>query len=119
MQIHHNTEDQEYYFKEGCFILEYLNNEEDPDVSIARARVEAGATTKLHRLKETTERYLILEGEGRAQIDGQPIEVRAGSVIVIPPGTSQCITNTGSADLVFLAICSPRFVPGCYEELSS
>ena len=34
--------DQEYYFKEGCFINELSNAPEDPEVSIARARVEPG-----------------------------------------------------------------------------
>ena len=41
---------QEYFFDEGCFILELSNTPADADVSIARARVKPGVTTHLHRL---------------------------------------------------------------------
>ena len=36
------NEADEYYFDEGCFILELSNSAADPDVSIARARVKPG-----------------------------------------------------------------------------
>lgn len=36
----------EFYFKEGCFIIEMLNDPVDADVSIAHARVEAGKQTR-------------------------------------------------------------------------
>ncbi len=39
---------QEYYFDEGCFITELSNTTDDAQVSIARARVETGKTTKWH-----------------------------------------------------------------------
>ena len=109
---------REYFFDEGCHILELSNTPDDPTVSIARARVEPGVTTRLHRLVETTERYVILEGEGIVYIgDADPLPVERGDVIRIPAGASQCITNSGSGDLVFLVICNPRFVPSCYQAL--
>lgn len=115
--ILHSQEEQEYYFKEGCFILELLNSEIDPEVSIARARVEVGGTTRLHRLQGVTERYLVLSGEGRVEVDQIEEQVTAGSVVVIPAGCRQSIHNTGGEELVFLAICSPRFEAACYEDL--
>jgi oxalate decarboxylase/phosphoglucose isomerase-like protein (cupin superfamily) len=45
--------------------------------------------------------------------------VEAGSVVVIPEGCEQSITNTGKDDLVFLALCTPRFVVGASEDLES
>jgi hypothetical protein len=36
----------EYFFAEGCHILELSNTPEDPDVSIARARVAPGVITE-------------------------------------------------------------------------
>lgn len=111
-------ESQEYFFREGCHILELHNDVDDPDSSIARARVAPGVTTAAHRLQGTTERYLILEGQGRVEVgDLPPDDVRPGSVICIPPHTSQRITNTGSGDLIFLAICTPRFETRAYEAL--
>lgn len=55
-------ESQEYYFKEGCYILELSNDPDDPNVSIARAKVSPGQSTKWHWLTGTVERYVILQG---------------------------------------------------------
>lgn len=113
-----SADSDEYYFVEGCFITEVSNSDDDPEVSIARARVEPGVTTRWHRLVGTTERYVILEGQGRVEIDDlSPRNVAAGDVVIIPPMTEQRITNTGAGDLVFLAVCSPRFVESAYEAL--
>ena len=108
----------EYYFKEGCFILELSNAPDDPTVSIARARVPSGTTTRQHRLDGITERYVILEGAGLVDVSGQdPQPVAPGDVVIIPPGYTQRITNTGTADLVFLAICTPRFNESAYQDM--
>lgn len=106
---------REYYFREGCFITELSNGDHDPDVSLARARVEPGRTTAWHALSGTTERYVILEGNGRVEAGNLPPEdVAPGDVVVIPPGCRQRIANTGAGDLVFLCVCSPRFRPESY-----
>ncbi len=110
---------QEYLFTaEGCYITELSNTPANPDVSIARARVEAGVTTSWHRLKNVTERYCILEGIGNVEIgDAPPKQVSAGDVVIIPPMVRQRISNSGEKDLIFLAICIPRFTPDCYESI--
>lgn len=117
--ILHTPESEEYYFREGCHILELSNSPADEDVSIARARVEPGKTTRWHRLKDTTERYVILQGTGLAEVGDLANTVTTGSVVIIPPMQPQRITNTGTDDLIFLAICSPRFRPDCYEDTES
>lgn len=115
--VHRMDEASEYFFKEGCHILEWYNSPADPVVSIARARVEAGMKTRRHFLIDTTERYLIQSGEGIVTIgDRAPECVAEGTVVTIPPGVHQSIHNTGSRDLVFLAICTPRFVPPSYVD---
>lgn len=113
------TAEQEFYTAERCHILECSNLPEDPEVSIAQARVEPGVTTRWHRLKDTTERYYILSGCGQMEVgDLPPQEVSAGDVVRIPPNCRQRMTNLGSDDLLFLAICSPRFVPEAYEDIA-
>jgi len=119
-RVIHYAAHAEYYFAERCYINELWNSPDDPSVSMARARVEPGVTTQLHRLQGVTERYVILEGQGRVEVGEQvPEIVMPGAVVIIPPGAAQRITNTGSTDLIFLAICTPRFTPEIYENIDS
>jgi len=109
----------EYLFEEGCFIIEMSNTSDDPAVSIARARVEAGSATRWHRLMEIGERYVILAGTGTVEIGEQLLQdVSPGDVVIIPPGSPQRIVNHGSTDLIFLAICSPRFRKDAYVDMN-
>ena len=117
-RIIHTDPASEFYTDEGCFILELSNSPEDQAVSIARARVQPGVRTRLHRLKGIAERYLILEGRGHVEVGDLPAgEVGPGDVVWIPPGCPQRIENIGDRDLVFLAFCTPRFTPEVYEDM--
>lgn len=108
----------EYFFHEGCFITELSNHADDPTVSIAQARVEPHQTTRWHRLRDTIERYVILSGSGIVEIgDEPPRAVTKGDVVFIPALCPQRIQNTGDVDLIFLAICTPRFLPENYQDL--
>lgn len=108
----------EYYFEEGCFITELHNRADDAAVSVARARVRLGETTRWHRLQGICERYLILEGSALVEIgEAAPQMVGPDETVVIPPGVRQRITNTGKGDLIFLAVCTPRFVLEAYEDV--
>ena len=104
--------------QERCFISEVANDSGDASVSIARARVKAGGTTALHRMKGISERYIVVAGTGRVEIGGlDPAEVATGDVVRIPPDVPQRITNTGTGDLVFYCVCAPPFRSDCYEAL--
>ena len=108
----------EYFFEEGCYITEISNSDDDQQLSIARARVAPGVTTKWHSLAGITERYVILEGEGEAEVGRLgPQQVSAGDVVIIAPGERQRITNIGKTDLIFLALCTPRFEVSKYVSL--
>jgi mannose-6-phosphate isomerase-like protein (cupin superfamily) len=116
--IRHPESRAEFYTAERCHILKLSNAPGDPDCSIARARVEPGVTTRWHRLAGTTERYVLLEGRGCVEIgDLPPQDVGPGDVVLIPPGCRQRIANRGKTDLVFLAICTPRFRSDSYEAI--
>ena len=109
---------REFYTDERCYITELHNTDVDEDCSIARARVEPGVTTRLHRLNGTIERYVILEGKAEVTVgDIAPVDVGALDVVIIPAGSEQCITNTGEDDLIFLCICTPRFRQQNYVDL--
>jgi len=116
--ITHNSGQAEYFFQEGCFITELLNSPDEPERSIAKARVEPGQTTHWHQLEGIIEHYLIVEGVGLVEIGAEPPrEVVTDDVVTIPAGVRQRITNSGGDDLIFLAICSPRFVVRAYVDL--
>ena len=116
--IKHQDLDAEFHTSEGCYIIEQSNSPDDPELSIARAKVAPGTTTRLHRLNRTTERYCIVSGTGIVEVgDLPPTKVAAGDIVIIPPMCLQCITNTGTADLIFLAICTPRYCDDVYEDI--
>jgi len=117
--IKKNHDTKEYFFHEGCYITELWNENSDEQSSVAKARLAAGESTKPHALKNTIERYLILAGQGMVHIGENPAQsVTKDDVVYIPASTSQYIKNTGDTELVFLAICTPRFEEANYISLA-
>jgi mannose-6-phosphate isomerase-like protein (cupin superfamily) len=117
-EIKKASQTMEFETDERCYITEIANDVCDEAVSIARARVKPGITTARHKLVNITERYLIISGQGKMEIGNlEPVMVCMGDVVRIPMDTPQRITNTGTTDLIFYAICSPRFKSEAYISL--
>lgn len=119
--IMHNDESSEYFFEEGCYILELSNSDKDSNLSVARARLSPNTQTKLHKLNKTIERYIILQGQGDVMLGNAEMEysvksVKSNDVVIIPENHPQAIKNTGDSDLIFLVICTPRFKVENYSE---
>ena len=105
---------KETFLPERCFLYENWGSEK---VSIARARVESGVTTRTHHLEGIDEIYVIVKGEGLVEVGSlEPKTVREGDTVFIPAKTSQRITNNGKEDLVFYCVCTPRFREECYRD---
>ena len=112
-----NGEPVEFYTEERCYITELSNHAGDDILSVARARVEPGVRTQLHSLS-VTERYIIEQGRGILELgEDQKYVVGPGDSALIPAGCAQCVENVGDVDLVFLCVCSPRFLPEHYSNL--
>lgn len=107
----------EYLTSEGCYIIEILNGPEQPEVSLAQARVAPGQTTRWHTL-EAREVYYLLKGEGYVEL-GEDFgrAVGPGDAVNIPAGVRQRIGNTGQTDLIFLCVCAPRFRVEGYADV--
>lgn len=115
----HNSS-QEYETDERCHIIEVANDPGDESASIARARVDAGVTTAWHRLNDIGERYIIVSGAGLVEVEGiEATAVGPGDVVRIPPGKAQRIANTGDAQLIFYAVCTPPFTEQAYIHLET
>jgi len=108
---------EEVWTTERCYITELLNSVDQPEVSLARTRVEPGVTTQLHRLS-VFEWYLIEAGHGLMRVgDETPFAVGPGDTVAIPKNTAQQITNSGHEDLFFLCLCTPKFSQEYYTSL--
>jgi hypothetical protein len=66
--VKHFDASRELYTPEKCHIVELSNTPDDPEVSIARARVEPGVKTPWQRVTGTTERYVIQQGKGCVEV---------------------------------------------------
>ena len=107
---------KEFPTGERCWILENWNAKDDPALTIAQARVEPGVTTEWHALEGVTERYVVIAGRGRMDVDVlPPTEIAPGDVVFIPAGVRQRVSNIGSSDLIFYCVCTPPFTPACYR----
>jgi mannose-6-phosphate isomerase-like protein (cupin superfamily) len=111
MFIRNLNDRPEFVAGDNCRLRELLHGATDGlalRYSLAHATVGPGQTTWLHSLR-TSEVYYILAGAGSMHIDGETSPVRPGDTIYIPPEARQQITNTGTADLVFLCIVDPAW----------
>lgn len=75
--------------------------------SVALAVLEENQVSAPHRLKQSTEVYIILEGKGNVILDEEKKIVEKDDIVLIPPGTIQSIQNIGTTPLSFLCIVSP------------
>ena len=107
----------EVWTSERCFISEIINDDAWPAFSLARCRVEPGITTQLHTLS-VLEFYVVERGRGCMRVgDDAPFDIGPGDTVTIPQDAAQSVANTGDTDLVFLCLCTPRFLQDCYTSL--
>jgi mannose-6-phosphate isomerase-like protein (cupin superfamily) len=90
--------------KDGSTIREYHHTAAQ---SLAEASLTAGQSTQRHQHRETEEIYMLLEGEGDMEIDGESRHVQAGDAVLIPAGAWHEITAT--RDISFLCCCVPPY----------
>jgi mannose-6-phosphate isomerase-like protein (cupin superfamily) len=77
--------------------------------SLAEATLDAGGETAEHFHPKAEELYYFVAGEGRLRLGEQAEPVVAGDCVVIPPGTTHKLWNTGPERLVLLCCCAPAY----------
>jgi mannose-6-phosphate isomerase-like protein (cupin superfamily) len=76
--------------------------------SLAEAELGAGQATQRHYHASTEELYVLLEGSGDMEIDGERAFVGAGDAVLIPPGAWHQI-RAGAEGARFLCCCAPPY----------
>jgi mannose-6-phosphate isomerase-like protein (cupin superfamily) len=77
--------------------------------SLAEATVPPGGQTVEHYHRASEEIYHFVAGAGRMRLGEEERDVRAGDVVVIPPGTPHQLVNPGEAALVLFCCCAPPY----------
>jgi quercetin dioxygenase-like cupin family protein len=91
--------------KDGSTIREYLQTSVQ---SLAEASLSAGQSTQRHYHAQSEEIYLIVEGGGELEVDGETRAVGAGDAILIPPGSWHQLT-AGDDGVTLLCCCVPPY----------
>ncbi|EIP98614.1 hypothetical protein OpiT1DRAFT_03074 [Opitutaceae bacterium TAV1] len=84
------------------------------DYSIARFALAPGRGTGLSYNRVGEEVFLIIAGRGTVVLDGKSSPVRAGTVVVIKPGSRHALSAAADEGLEFYAVTFPAFSPADY-----
>ena len=76
--------------------------------SLAEAWLEPGQSTERHYHARTEEIYVLLDGEGEMEVDGDRRPVGLGDAILIPAGAWHRI-RAGDGPVRFLCCCAPPY----------
>jgi len=100
-----------YLTRDGSVIRELMHPliHGNRALSLAEATIETGASTVSHRHAETEEIYHVTAGSGLMQLGNDSFPIEAGDTVVIMPGTSHHVKNTGSGPLRILCCCAPAY----------
>ena len=91
--------------KDGSTIREYHHTVVQ---SLAEASLEPGAATQRHYHARTEEIYLILDGGGELEVDGERREVATGDAVLIPPKAWHEL-RAGQSGVRLLCCCVPPY----------
>ena len=91
--------------KDGSEIREYLHTGRQ---SLAEASLASGQATQRHYHRASEEIYLIVEGEGSLEVDGETRGVGPGDAVLIAPGAWHQLT-AGAGGVRLLCCCVPAY----------
>ncbi|GAB4338938.1 MAG: cupin domain-containing protein [Desulfobulbaceae bacterium] len=100
-----------YVTRDGSLIYELMHPSRHgvSRLSFARALVEPGQKTILHRHRRTEEIYHVIRGTGVMTLGEEVFSIGAGDTICIGPGRLHRVENTGDEPLEFFCCCAPPY----------
>jgi quercetin dioxygenase-like cupin family protein len=105
MEIARRSALEPFTTKDGSTIREYLHTAAQ---SLAEATLAPGQGTQRHYHRQAEEIYLIVEGDGTLEVDGETAAVVPGDAILIPPGAWHELV-AGSEGVRLLCCCVPPY----------
>ena len=106
MQLRNRERDATpFVTKDGSTIREYHHTDLQ---SLAEASLEPRAATQRHYHARSEEIYLVVEGGGVLEIDGERRAVGPGDAVLIPPGAWHELT-AGDEGVRLLCCCVPPY----------
>lgn len=76
--------------------------------SLAHGYLDPGKRSLWHRL-QSSEVYYFIGGQGVITVGERLVEVKAGAVVYVPPGTKQSLANTSTEMMEFLCLVDPAW----------
>ncbi len=70
---------------------------------------EPGSEQPVHGHPEQEQVYVIVRGRGLMRVGDEEAEVRAGTLVYVPPGSGHAVRNTGEEPLVYVSATAPPF----------
>jgi len=70
-----------------------------------------GSEQPHHTHPDSEQVYVIVKGRGLMMVGDEELEVTAGMLIFIPPGTPHAIRNTGADQIAYVSAASPPWDP--------
>ncbi|MDD3142068.1 MAG: cupin domain-containing protein [Lachnospiraceae bacterium] len=70
----------------------------------AEIKLEPGCTLGFHEHHGDTETYYITSGKGVYNQNGTKVDVKAGDVLFCPDGEGHALDNSGTTDLIWIAL---------------
>jgi quercetin dioxygenase-like cupin family protein len=91
--------------KDGSTIREFIHS---PAQSLAEATLAPGQSTMRHYHALSEEIYLLVDGAGTMELDGETRDVCEGDAILIPPGAWHELL-AGASGIRLLCCCVPAY----------
>ena len=100
-------------------ILKEYNQNYNIGCGIAYVTIPEGSGTDPHIIEGTTEVDQILKGQGEIVVNSKIMSFKEGDTVYIQSGARQSVTNTGSGDLIFLAVTDPPYNPSADSSVKT
>jgi mannose-6-phosphate isomerase-like protein (cupin superfamily) len=79
------------------------------NLAVTWVRGAPASQQSLHMHPQSEQVYVIVSGRGQMIVAGEGQEVRAGTLVFIPPGAAHAIHNPGPEELVYVSAAAPPF----------